>query len=168
MHKQHHSNSGFTLAELLIALMILGEIATFTIPKIITSQQNGRNNAIAKETMAMIGAAYQKAQMDDVNLTTSSMTALTQYMNYVAVDTSSTIDQKASSGASTFTCTSTLKCLRLHNGAMLEIDTVTGAYISAILDPDGAVSGNKDSLQIVVYPYGRVTYLGTAPSWLSF
>lgn len=43
---------GFTLAELLIALTILGVIATFTIPKILSSQQDGKLKAIAKETAA--------------------------------------------------------------------------------------------------------------------
>lgn len=45
--------TGFTLAELLIALLILGEIATFTTPKISSSSQNAQKNAVFKE---MIGA----------------------------------------------------------------------------------------------------------------
>jgi prepilin-type N-terminal cleavage/methylation domain-containing protein len=52
---------GFTLAELLIALTILGEIAAFTIPKIISSQQNGQKRAVTKEMIAMFSAAYQLA-----------------------------------------------------------------------------------------------------------
>lgn len=47
----NRTQSGFTLAELLIALTILGVIATFTIPKILTAQQASTYNAIAKETM---------------------------------------------------------------------------------------------------------------------
>lgn len=44
----------FTLAELLIALAILGVIATFTIPKVLTANQNGTFKAIGKETAAML------------------------------------------------------------------------------------------------------------------
>ena len=45
-------NKGFTLAELLIALTILGVIATFTIPKILHSQDNAQRAAVFKETIA--------------------------------------------------------------------------------------------------------------------
>jgi hypothetical protein len=117
--------------------------------------------------MAMVAGAYQQAQLTGISTTSSSMTAITQYMNYVAVDTSSTIDQRPSAAASTVTCTGTLKCLRLHNGALFLVDTTTGTYMAGTLDPDGVLTGNKDSLLIAVYDNGRVTYLTTAPSWLN-
>lgn len=44
----------FTLAELLIALVIIGEIATFTIPKLLQNQQNGQKKAIFRESVATI------------------------------------------------------------------------------------------------------------------
>ena len=50
---------GFTLAELLIALAILGVIATFTIPKILDSGTDSKRNAIAKEIAATVSGAYQ-------------------------------------------------------------------------------------------------------------
>lgn len=51
---------GFSLAELLIALLILGEIATFTIPKILSAQADSRKMAILKETLSALSAAtYQ-------------------------------------------------------------------------------------------------------------
>lgn len=53
------AQKGFTLAELLIALSILGVIATFTIPKVLQSQQNGKYNTMAKEAIATISQAYQ-------------------------------------------------------------------------------------------------------------
>ena len=40
---------GFTLAELLISLGILGLIATFTIPKIVGAAGDSKYNAAAKE-----------------------------------------------------------------------------------------------------------------------
>lgn len=54
--------SAFTLAELLIALAILGVIATFTIPKILNSQANGQKTAVFKETIA----AYNQALYEGV------------------------------------------------------------------------------------------------------
>ncbi len=47
-------NNGATLAELLIALALLGVIATFTIPKILNSQAPQRKMAIFKESIAAI------------------------------------------------------------------------------------------------------------------
>lgn len=46
--------NGFTLAELLIALAILGVIATFTIPKVLNSQQDGQKSAVFRETIAAL------------------------------------------------------------------------------------------------------------------
>ncbi|MGE0200649.1 MAG: type II secretion system protein [Candidatus Melainabacteria bacterium] len=45
---------GFTLAELLIALAILGVIATYAVPKILTAQSDSKKQAICKETLAAI------------------------------------------------------------------------------------------------------------------
>ena len=52
--------SGFTLSELLIALAILGLIATFTIPKILQSTQNQSLRASLKEAIAAVSEiAYE-------------------------------------------------------------------------------------------------------------
>jgi prepilin-type N-terminal cleavage/methylation domain-containing protein len=48
------SSLGFTLAELLIALAILGVIATFAIPKVLLSQANQKRNAVLKEVIGML------------------------------------------------------------------------------------------------------------------
>lgn len=42
---------GFTLAELLIALGILGVIATFTIPKILSAQQDSKTKPSPKKRL---------------------------------------------------------------------------------------------------------------------
>lgn len=48
---------GFTLAELLIAMVILGLIAMFTVPKVLQSNRDGRRKAVFRETIA----AYSQA-----------------------------------------------------------------------------------------------------------
>ena len=72
-----NTSTGFTLAELLIALAILGVIATFTIPKILTSQANSQRNAIAKEVMSMISGAHQQLKSNNALSTSTTMGALT-------------------------------------------------------------------------------------------
>lgn len=48
--------AGFTLAELLISLAILGVIATFTIPKVLNAQQDSKRKAVLRETLASLEA----------------------------------------------------------------------------------------------------------------
>lgn len=76
---------GFTLAELLIALLILGEIATFTIPKILSSQQNGTKKMIFRETLATLEQiVYLKIYIGG-DTTSSSTDILLDNLNAVKV-----------------------------------------------------------------------------------
>jgi prepilin-type N-terminal cleavage/methylation domain-containing protein len=166
MYKPYQSNTGFTLAELLIALSILGVIATFTIPKLITTQANGRYNASAKEVASMITAAHQLASKDGILSSSTTPGALSQYMNYVSVDTSSVIDDI--NGNTTTTCSATTVCLNLHAGGKLFLwnDSFTGTNTTnAIMfqfDPDGVntdgtTNGPGKSVKFVLYYNGKLT-----------
>ena len=162
-------HSGFTLAELLIALAILGVIATFTIPKIITSQQNAKYQAVAKETVSTIAAAYQQYKIQNGVSSSMSSYALTPYFNYVKTDSGRTIDSYYGSG--TKDCTSET-CYVLHNGGVLRpYNTTFGGTSSTnsvwyLFDPDGAVSdgttnGPGKSIYFILYYDGRVTSWNT-------
>jgi prepilin-type N-terminal cleavage/methylation domain-containing protein len=163
--------TGFTLAELLICLAILGEIATFTIPKILTSQQNGSYNAKAKEVIAMISIAYQQAQFAGTVTTSTKPTDLTPYMNYVGLDTVSWLDGTQTIGVYQ-DCPSSM-CLKLHNGAiLLPYSTMsfngTGANNAIVfkLDPDGkatdgTTNGPGKSLEIILFYNGRIATRGS-------
>jgi prepilin-type N-terminal cleavage/methylation domain-containing protein len=159
---------GFTLAELLIALAILGEIATFTIPKIIHAQQNGSFKAKAKETAAMLAGAFQQYQLSNSITSSTKPADLTPYMNYVKVDSTTSIDLYQN--LSTVSCgAGNENCLLLHNGGMLRYrsdinmggtNTTNAIYFS--FDPDGKVTdgttnGPGKALTLFVYYNGRIT-----------
>jgi prepilin-type N-terminal cleavage/methylation domain-containing protein len=159
--------SGFTLAEVLIALAILGEIATFTIPKILSSQQNQRYNAAAKEAIAAISAAYQLYIYNGGSIT-SSMHAkdiIAPYLNYVSIDTVTDIDASPTSGSASYSCGTNPdnNCYRLHSGALLRpsncsLGGTSSLYAAQFLfDPDGVNTGTKHSLTIFLYTNGRIT-----------
>ncbi len=113
---------GFTLAELLIALMILGEIATFTIPKILSSQQNAQRKAIFKESISAISEALNTGFMSgELDPPTNTSTYFLSKINAVKVcDTNSTTQGcwiTASQG--TPAAEGTEPGLILHNGAVI-------------------------------------------------
>ncbi len=159
-------SSGFTLAELLIALAILGVIATFTIPKILTSQQNAENAAKTKEAIATVSGAYQLAQSAGTVSSATKSADLTPYINYVSVDAASTIDGTATATVSCATRT----CLRLHNGGTLGLlnnesfsgtGTTNGVWF--VFDPDGTANSSK-GVGFFLFYNGRLSSFGSAGS----
>jgi prepilin-type N-terminal cleavage/methylation domain-containing protein len=160
---------GFTLAELLIALGILGVIATFTIPKILSAQQNNRYNAAAKEAAATISAAYKLYTLDNGLSSTAGFGNMTQYINYVSVDTSRTIDSKQTN--SSITCSSGGPCIILHNGGAIRYisSNFAGAAdtnaLEIYFDPNGTYGGTTDgpdkAVDFFLYYNGRIATRGT-------
>src|SRR6478609_10019411 len=148
------SVKGFTLAELLISLAILGVIATFTIPKILGAAGNGQNTAIAKEAASMIAGALSTYQLSNSLATSTTGGAFTPYMNYVAVDTATSLVG--------FNCATT-PCLKLHNGGYLQYGTGTfgtaaGTSTDAMvfnLDPDG--TGSQTHVTFIQFFNGRLS-----------
>lgn len=169
----YRANPGFTLAELLVALLILAEIATFTIPKVLYSSQSAQSRAAAKEAVGIISGAFQQAKLANTVSASTKPSDLAAYMNYVSFDTSgSSID--AIPGFASDTCTSGHPCARLHSGAVIwfsDVNTFGGTAnnyaLQFAVDPDGQLlgamtDGPSKAIKFVVYYNGRITTVGTA------
>jgi prepilin-type N-terminal cleavage/methylation domain-containing protein len=158
---------GFTLAELLIALAILGVIATFTIPKVLQSQADSKYKAIAKETAAAVSQAYQNYRQNG-NTGVLELNDLSPYLNYVSIRTTGLIDDYYGTG--TNNCSNTRRCFILHNGGVVYNSSTMGgtASTSAMwfeVDPDGQSSsttnGPGKSIMFWLYYSGRLKTYST-------
>ncbi len=170
-HPKTGKTQGFTLAELLISLAILGVIATFTIPKILSAQQASANNAKAKEVAAMISAAFQQAKLDGTITATTYSRDLIPYLNYLKLDTSGTVIDTLPGFASA-SCSVATPCVYLHNGGVLWFhDTAFGGtsnlnVIEFAFDPDpinnttATADGPLKAVQFGVYYNGFITSRG--------
>lgn len=162
---------GFTLAELLIAMAILGVIATFTIPKVLQSQSDQKFKAIAKEAAGTVSQAYYVYKMSNtVSATTQIQHIFNNSLNYMRLDTTSTVDGSPNDASNTHACTGTNLCYKLHNGAIIwtyELwfdGTNNTNVVYFTLDPDGQQTNRKDSLTLMLYYDGKIR---TWPSVIS-
>jgi prepilin-type N-terminal cleavage/methylation domain-containing protein len=158
----------FTLAELLIAVAILGEIATFTIPKIVSAQQKGTYAAAAKENIAAVSAAYRQYALNNTVSASTKFADMTPYLNYVRVDTTGSLDW-IYGNTTVYNCSSSSPCLRMHNGSTIQYwdfenygGTSTTHGFLLLMEPDGVVSGSTATgpgkgLAIVLFYNGRIS-----------
>ncbi|HEY9686555.1 MAG TPA: prepilin-type N-terminal cleavage/methylation domain-containing protein [Coleofasciculaceae cyanobacterium] len=163
---------GFSLAEILMVVAIMGLLAAFTVPRMIQpSANNAAFNAKANDAAVMIMSAYQTLKAEG-NVTTSTKAwDLTPYMNYVQTDTSTPIDDLQTK--TTWGCDSTRKCVRLHNGGMVVFSTLTFTgtantnCIGMQFDPDGkntdgTTNGPGKSVEFILYYDGVIRTDGTS------
>lgn len=169
---------GFSLSELLVALLILGQIATFTIPKVLQSQQSSQYKATTKELASMVAEAYSIYRLKNTPSQYTEIEDLTPYMNYIKKETSGSIDHVYGNSGSV-SCNATAPCLQFANGAKLWYygrwggptsgnyfgGTANDRYIYVYIDPDGQLNspgttnGPGKSVHISLYFNGRLSDL---------
>jgi prepilin-type N-terminal cleavage/methylation domain-containing protein len=167
---RRNASHGFSLIELLTAMLILAEIATFTIPKVLSAQANSKYNAIGKEAMGMVSEAHTQYKYKNTLTASTSTTQIGQYFNYVYIDTVVLVNEET---AAQNPCSSaTITCYKLHNGAMLYTyhtsfgGTGSTNAVRYWVDPDGAVDGSGPlvtvkGMRILLYYNGMVRTGGT-------
>lgn len=128
---------GFTLAELLICIAILGVIAIFAIPKILAAQQNQPKNTIFKECIAALAQASHEMGRDGI--TGTSFTVFSDKLNAVSTSYVGPADPA--------------NAIFLHNGAKLDNFNGSGSYDTVLIDWNGNAGPNlncDDRLFVVV------------------
>ena len=160
--------SAFTLAELLIALLVLGVIATFTIPKVLQSQQSSKNMAIVKEAASIVSGAYEAYKHENTVTSAFKASDLTPYINYVSISTNGTSVDRGNT--LDVPCSATTTCYLLHNGGTLNIDSICSLAattptrgVLVVIDPDGVASPVDDvnaGVWFTLFVNGRITTMG--------
>lgn len=163
--------SGFTLAELLIALFILGVIATFSIPKVLQSQNNTKRIAVFKETIAAFSEAYYVGWLTNEVTEANVATYLRSHINAVKICTNaSTGGCWAHTAAIPSYITST--GFVLANGATVAgmDDAGSVGYDAFLIDWNGATGPNiegDDQLAVKIILDSSQGKAGTIQSYAS-
>jgi type II secretory pathway pseudopilin PulG len=172
----------FSLAELLIVMTILAEIATFTIPKVLVAQENQAYNAKTKEAVATMAEALQSYKYANPNPPAGTMAAnvLPAYINYIKkIEGLLDSDPDETFISPRISCISDANldlyigpgnyvygtCMVLPSGAVLVITTDTsygaiGGNIAFYVDPDGKFTVKHDTAVFLIKPNGRITSFG--------
>ncbi|MEB3244431.1 MAG: prepilin-type N-terminal cleavage/methylation domain-containing protein [Vampirovibrionales bacterium] len=157
---------GFTLAEILIALALLGAIAAFTIPKVLQSTGVSRASAVAKETASMVSAALGAYTLNNtLDPSDTFATLANAYLNYVKIVSDGSLTMTNGS-ATAVACNATNPCYVMHSGALVQYSTAntfggtSGSNgIRLAIDPDGSLE--TEPFEAYLYANGRITTAGT-------
>ena len=149
------STKGFTLAELLIALALIGVIAVFTVPKVLNAQGNKEYIAKAKSAAASLAAAYSNYRLDYGTNNNITGTHIGAYLNYVKIQTSNEEIDDHFSASNTKDCDSNDYCYVLPSGGVIR---------TATTESFGDVNSTTSAIRFYFDPDGKVTTDGSAGS----
>lgn len=152
----HSSHPGFTLAELLISLAILAVIAIFTIPKIVSAQQNESMKLVLKEDVSIIQELIW-SQVRDGNLQVRSAAACSSPPSGASlISWMQTHNNYTKLSGGTF---------YLANGSTINLHV--GAMLDFLIDANGSAGPNTNGVDKLNYYFdycstGREFWYDTA------
>ena len=145
------SHSAFTLAELLIALAILGVIGAFTIPKVMVAQQSGQRNAILKETYSALTYMLSMSAPQGEITSATYIAYFQSHFNAVKVCNNASTDGCWPGAATAPDNTSTAHGFLLHNGAMItDVESAAPADIIWV-DWNGTAGPNQNCVDQIPF-----------------
>jgi prepilin-type N-terminal cleavage/methylation domain-containing protein len=151
------SGSGFTLSELLIAIAILGVIATFTLVKVLQVTDTAQNKAKFKEAIATLNTPlFEGVQSGAITDANSGSYMMSKLAGIKVCDTNSLVQGCAPSSQTGYSYELDEPGIVLHSSAMLYgfNDNISSSN-AAVIDVNGAAAPNtvgQDQL-IIVYCY---------------
>jgi len=177
---RRESRTGFSLAELLIVLALLGILSAFLVPKMLVGQSTtsltAKYNTSVRNVAFMLVTSFEEYKT--VNGTIGGATGnglsaneIASNFNYLSVVTTGQIDGlEGSSGG--LTCDAGHPCYKLHNGGMLHHwgDHLcnSGTNPSGVpfdYDPDGVYGGSTTgpgkTIRLFLYSDGSLRSGGT-------
>lgn len=147
---------GFSLAELLFSLLILGILSAFSIPKILVAMNNAQKFAIMKETTSALSTmTYQGMTSSEVSSIPTAITYVKNHMNYIKWCDDITVD-----GCRTVPTShvdhNNLPGFLMANGAIVYLSFYT---TGSFLHTDFIIDWNNDDLPNATYIDGDVLAL---------
>lgn len=181
---QNHSQKtvfGFSLVEVIIAIAIVAFIAGIAIPGIMTSANNNKRLGVVKQTMSIIGDAFNnKLESNEIDTNAGFEQFMNvgsegiKYTRYFPGTTAATqvgfrIDPPPNpmlmcntGSPCEGTTDGTLRTFTLKNGAYLifstsfRFGTDANAAVPIVVDPDGEAKGDFNTVGLWLYADGRI------------
>lgn len=165
-------SDGFTLAEMLIALALIGVISALLIPKLLFSSNTDAKKVMVLQTASAITQAYQTFAMDNHVTAATSANDLRPQFNVVETLTAGNLDgsdvTNTGTGDTSWSCAGAMTCVRMHTGAYVGYwnggfgGTTDLNSLWFLIDTDGSPSTNgratnyDNSIWLVLYRNGNI------------
>jgi prepilin-type N-terminal cleavage/methylation domain-containing protein len=175
-------SSGFSLIEIMVAIVLLGVLASILLPTLKTDISTEKNRGITLDAVAELAQAYVKYQKDALPDATTSADDLVQEMNFIRIINDSSYNVQVAEATSPLPCTTlapcalwvspcdaATPCVLLQNGALIQYDvdlTFAGTGYNSnalhfVVDPDA--DGDETATSLVMFFSGRMTTVRYAP-----
>lgn len=142
---------GFTLAELLISLAILGIIATFTIPKVLNSQADSQRVSVFKECYSVLSEVLYNSRLYNADLSTDTAVKnyFTSSINAVKLCPNDQLAEGCCTASMAY-CNAGEGAVVMHNGAIIYSINLETNKISPIIDWNGEEGPNQQGEDILI------------------